>query len=112
MEVIEILDDATSGLPPHVKGLADDGHDFVHLGRREEALEIAEWLEKQDSPILRGSLTRWRAAITAALGTGAGALIGTFIRATRWERVPPERLRVVPVVAADGRFGLSASVRF
>lgn len=52
------------------------------------------------------------ALIGAAVGTGVGALIGTFITATRWEEVPQESLRVTPVIAANGRFGLSASVRF
>jgi tetratricopeptide (TPR) repeat protein len=41
---------------------------LAQLARDEEAMEIAVWLEELDRPFLRGSNTRWRAAIAAALG--------------------------------------------
>ncbi len=41
---------------------------LAHLGRREEVLEVDNWLQELDRPYLRGSKTRWRAAIAAALG--------------------------------------------
>ncbi len=44
------------------------GVTLAHLGRREEALESDQWLERVDRPFLRGAHTRWRAAIAAALG--------------------------------------------
>jgi serine/threonine protein kinase/tetratricopeptide (TPR) repeat protein len=47
---------------------------LAHLGRRDEALETARWLEQLDRPYLRGAHTRWRAAIAAALGDREGAV--------------------------------------
>jgi tetratricopeptide (TPR) repeat protein len=47
---------------------------LAHLGRREEALEIDEWLRSRTSSFLQGNHTRWRAAIAAALGDRAGAV--------------------------------------
>jgi tetratricopeptide (TPR) repeat protein len=45
------------------------GAALAHLGRREEALEIDRWLEQLDLPFLvQAQVTRWRAAIAAALG--------------------------------------------
>jgi hypothetical protein len=52
------------------------------------------------------------ALVGAALGIGVGALTGTFIRTDRWEDIPRGQLRVEPIVGVEGRFGLSASVRF
>jgi len=48
---------------------------LVHLGRNDEVLEIAAWLEQQQSPFgSPGGHTRWRAAIAAALGHRAEAV--------------------------------------
>lgn len=41
---------------------------LAHLGRHQEALETARWLDQLDRPYLRGANTRWRAAIATALG--------------------------------------------
>jgi len=45
-------------------------------------------------------------------GAPLGAGIGALIRTDSWQEVQLDQLRVQPVVARDGRFGLMASVRF
>jgi len=47
---------------------------LAHVGRSEEALEMDRWLMQLDRPYLRGANTRWRAAISAALGNRARAV--------------------------------------
>ena len=52
------------------------------------------------------------ALIGALIGTGVGAVIGTIVRTSRWDDISPDQVRVAPIVAPDGRFGLSGAVRF
>jgi ABC-type nitrate/sulfonate/bicarbonate transport system permease component len=46
------------------------------------------------------------------VGALVGAVVGSLIKTNRWKEVQLDRMRVTPVVAPDGRFGLAASVRF
>jgi tRNA A-37 threonylcarbamoyl transferase component Bud32/TolB-like protein len=55
-------------LPDNFDYRGHRGVALAHLERREEALEIDRWLEQFDSPYQKRFLTRWRAAIAAALG--------------------------------------------
>jgi hypothetical protein len=54
----------------------------------------------------------WRVALGAAVGAALGAVAGSAFKTERWQEVPLDRLRVQPVVMADGRFGVAASLRF
>lgn len=45
-------------------------------------------------------------------GGVVGGAVGYFIKTERWEEVPLDRVRVQPLVTADGRFGFATSVRF
>jgi tetratricopeptide (TPR) repeat protein len=60
--------------PTNVEYRGFRGVALAHLGRREEALETARWLERLDRPFLSGAHTRWRAAIAATLGDREGAV--------------------------------------
>jgi tetratricopeptide (TPR) repeat protein len=44
------------------------GATLAHLGRRDAAMAIDRWLSELEQPFMRGSNTRWRAAIAAILG--------------------------------------------